>query len=407
MGHSTHFPNVDTLCVRAGCGNGDGEPLVTPLVQSTTFCRDGVESDVTHAYSRVSNPTVAALELTLGKLEDAPPAVCFSSGLAAETALFTAVLSAGAHVVCGQAIYGGTTRLLLDVLSRLGVETTFADATRAASVRAAMRDDTRLVFVETPANPTLELTDLEAVAAIAHEAGALVAADNTFMTPVLQQPLECGADVSVYSTTKFIEGHSVAVGGALVSRDDELLERLRFVRKSTGGIQTPFNAWLTLQGLKTLPLRIRRQSDTAAQMARWLRRREEVSQVYYPSPQFDGHVSLAERQHRGSHGAVVSFVLRDGFQAARSFVQRLRLCRLVEHVGSVETLITHPASMTHADVPPEQRGRVGISGGLLRLSVGLETPKAIIDDLRRALAEPPAGSVARIRKGEPLCPDVL
>jgi cystathionine beta-lyase/cystathionine gamma-synthase len=398
---------VDTLCVRAGSRNGDGEPLVAPLIQSTTFCRSSVESDVTHAYSRVSNPTVAALELTLGKLEDAPPAVCFSSGLAAETALFTAVLSAGTHVVCGQAVYGGTTRLLLDVLSRLGVETTFVDATQATAVRAAMRDNTRLVFAETPANPTLELTDLAAVAAIAHEAGALLAADNTFMTPVLQQPLACGAGVSVYSTTKFVEGHSVAVGGALVSRDDELLERLRFVRKSTGGIQTPMNAWLTLQGLKTLPLRIRRQSDTAAQVAAWLGGREDVSRVYYPSPVCGADASLAERQHRGGHGAVVSFELRGGFQTARRFVQRLRLCRLVEHVGSVETLITHPASMTHADVPLEQRRRVGIGDGLLRLSVGLEESEAIIDDLRRALAELSAGGAARIRKGGPLCPDVL
>ena len=254
MERCIHSENFGTLCARAGSGNGDGQPLVAPLVQSTTFCRDGVDSVVAHAYSRVSNPTVAALEQALGQLENAPPAVCFASGLAAETALFTTVLSAGSHVVCGQAVYGGTTRLLQDVLARLGVETTFVDATHPENVRAAIKNNTRLVFVETPANPTLELTDIEAVAAIAHEGGALLAADNTFMTPALQQPLECGADISVYSTTKFVEGHSVALGGALVSRNEELLEQIRFIRKSTGGIQAPLNAWLTLQGIKTLPL---------------------------------------------------------------------------------------------------------------------------------------------------------
>lgn len=402
-----HSQNRDTLCVHAGSGNGDGQPLVAPLVQSTTFCRDGVESDAAHAYSRVSNPTVAALEQTLGQLEHAPPAVCFSSGLAAETALFWAVLSAGTHVVCGQAVYGGTARLLQDVLSRLGIETTFVDATRAAAVREAIRENTRLVFVETPANPTLELTDLAAVAAVAHEAGALLAVDNTFMTPALQQPLELGADVSVYSTTKFMEGHSVALGGALVSRDEALLERLRFIRKSTGGIQTPLSAWLTLQGLKTLPLRIRRQSDTARRVAHWLARCEHVSRVFYASPEFSEQPSLAETQHRAHHGAVVSFESPGGIRAASSFVRRLRLCRLVEHVGSVETLITHPATMTHADVPPEQRARVGVSDGLLRLSAGLEDPEEVIADLRQALAREVPRAVAGVAKGRRLCPDVL
>jgi cystathionine beta-lyase/cystathionine gamma-synthase len=400
MEQYTYPQSPETICARAGTGTHDGDPLVAPLVQSTTFCRGGVDSGSPHAYSRVSNPTVAALETTLGELENAPPAVCFSSGLAAETALFAALLNAGDHVVCGRAVYGGTARLLQNVLCGFGIETTFVDATQSALVQAALRRDTRLVFIETPANPTLELTDLSAVASAAHQVGALVAVDNTFMTPILQQPLDFGADLSVYSTTKFVEGHSVALGGALVSRDEALLEWLRFIRKSTGGIQTPFNAWLTLNGIKTLPLRIRRQSQTAQHVADWLRQIPDVARVYYPSLDGPAQAALANKQHRGHHGAVVSFELHAGAAAARALLQRVRLCRLVEHVGSVDTLITHPATMTHADVPPEQRAETGISDGLLRLSIGLEDAPAITADLEQALAAARNQPTANVAEGE-------
>ena len=257
--HSTQFRSFDSLCCRAGAGSGDGEPLVTPIVQSTTFCRDGVDSRATHQYSRVSNPTVSALEEVLGALEAAPPAACFATGLAAETALLLALLRQGDHVVCGRAVYGGTTRLLQRILAPLGIEAAFVDTTSPAAVAAALTPRTRLVFIETPANPTLEVTDIRAIANLAHGAGALLVVDNTFLTPALQQPLSLGADITVTSTTKFIDGHSVAPGGAVVSRDEALLERVRFVRKSTGAIQTPQHAWLTLQGIKTLPLRLRAQ----------------------------------------------------------------------------------------------------------------------------------------------------
>jgi cystathionine beta-lyase/cystathionine gamma-synthase len=384
MERTDYVRTLDTLCPRIGIGERDGQPLEAPLVQSTTFCRSGLASAVEHAYSRVSNPTVTALEAGLGTLEDAPPAVCYASGLAAETGLFLGLLRAGDHVVCGRAVYGGTTRLLQQVLRGLGVEVTFADTTQAAAVKGALRTSTRLVFIETPANPTLEVTDIAAVAGLAHDAGALLAVDNTFMTPVLQQPLALGADLSVYSTTKFIEGHSAAVGGAIVGCDLALLEHLRFVRKSTGGIQTPFNAWLTLQGLKTLPLRIRRQSATAARVAAWLAERDDVQRVRYPGLASSPQRALADRQHAGHHGAVVSFELSS--RRAAAFQANVRLCRLVEHVGGAETLLTHPASMTHGDVPPEQRRAAGIADGLVRLSVGLEDPRDIIDDLEQALA---------------------
>lgn len=386
MSGTSHAFDFPTLCAQAGVGPNPGDPLRTPIVQSTTFCRSGIDDGAVHQYSRVSNPTVAALEKELGALERALPAATFSTGLAAETALFLAALSAGDHVVCGRAVYGGTTRLLTRLLSKLGITSTFVDATRAADIAAAIRPNTRLVFLESPANPTLELTDIRAAAKVAGAAGVLLAVDNTFLTPIYQQPLDLGADVSVYSTTKLIDGHSAALGGALVTRNPELLEQIRFIRKSTGAIQTPQNASLTLQGLKTLALRAARQSESAATIARWLDSRDEVETVRYPGLATDADQKrIAAAQHLGGHGNVIGFELRGGFDTAKAFVNHLRICRLVEHVGSVETLITHSASMTHADVPRDQRIASGISDGFLRLSVGIESPDAIINDLRQAL----------------------
>ncbi len=372
----------ETLCVRSPRGHGDGFALVQPLVQSTTFVRDGLESRAVHRYSRESNPTVAALEATLGELESAPPAVAYATGLAAETGLFQTLLSAGDHVVCSRALYGGTTRLLQKVLSRFQVHSTFVDTRDLELLRATIRPETKLVFLETPANPTLDLTDVRAAAGIARAAGVLSAVDNTFLTAVLQRPLDLGADFSVYSTTKFVDGHSVALGGAIVGRDEKLLEELRFVRKCTGSIQSPFNAWLTLQGLKTLPLRIRQQSANAARIAEWLSGEEEVAAVHYPI-RLDG--ALAERQHLGAHGAVVSFELAGGYEQARALLRHVELCTLVEHVGSVETLLTHSASMTHGGVSPADRAAAGVTEGLVRISVGLEDPRDVISDLRRAI----------------------
>ena len=374
-----------TLCVRAGQGKSDGEPLVLPIVQSTTFFQEGLESQAKHRYSRESNPTVAALEQALGDLEDAPPAVCYATGLAAEAGLFTTLLEAGEHVVASRAIYGGTTRLLEQIFPRFGIGATFVDTRDLAAVQGAIRPETKLVFLETPANPTLDVTDIEAVASIAHDAGALVAVDNTFLTAVLQRPLELGADISVYSTTKLIDGHSVALGGALVTRDKALLERLAFTRKCTGGVQAPFNAWLTLQGLKTLPLRIAQQSANAEAVASWLKEQPETLVVHYPGMEQSDQLDIARRQHLGAHGAVVSFELEGGQDRARRLLQHVRLCTLVEHVGAVQTLLTHSASMTHAGVARADRERVGVTEGLLRISVGLEDPRDVIEDLGQAM----------------------
>lgn len=376
----------DILCPGLGRPSIDGHPAVTPLVQSTTFSREGIGSTCEHQYSRVSNPTVAELERVLGELEASPPAVTFSTGLAAETALFLSLVRAGDHVVCGQSVYGGTTRLLRQILEPLGVSSTFVDATCPDAVARAIRPNTRLVFAETPANPSLEICDIQALANVAHVAGAKLVVDNTFLTPILQRPLDLGADIVVYSTTKFIEGHSVALGGSVTSRDAAFLERLRFIRKCTGAIQTPFGAWLTLQGIRTLPLRIRHQSATAGVIADWLSRQPGITRVNYPSLAQGEARRLAHAQHIGGHGAVVSFDA-GSLDAARTIATSVTLCRLAEHVGSVETLLTHPATMTHADVPREQRVQAGITDGLLRLSVGLEPAQAITDDLACALAK--------------------
>ncbi|MGI9516122.1 MAG: trans-sulfuration enzyme family protein [Pirellulaceae bacterium] len=381
---------------------GGPTPLVEAVCQSTTFVQKELSSEVTCTYSRVDNPTVAALETTLGRLENAPPSVCFSSGLAAETALFLALLQAGDHIVLSQAIYGGTARLIRELFSGLGVEADFVDATNPQNIADAIRENTKLVFIETPANPTLCLNDIEAIAAITRSRGIPLAVDNTFLTPVLQQPLELGADISVYSTTKHIEGHSSALGGAITTRNEKLLERLRWVRKSTGTIQTPQNAWVTQRGIKTLPLRIQQHSRHASIIARALADDDRLVTVNYPGlPEFT-QSELATRQHRGGHGGVISFEIQGGYETTCRFLKAVKLCTLVEHIGSVETLLTHPASMTHADVPRDQLSAVGLTPGLVRLSVGLEDPQDILADLFAAI-DAALVETHTNGKGEPAC----
>lgn len=382
-------------------------PLVDSICQSTTFVQNELSDKVTCTYSRVTNPTVEALEQVLGRLEQAPPAVCFSSGLAAETALFLALLKSGDHVVLSAAIYGGTVRLIQQIFSGLGVTASFVDATDAQNVADAIQENTRLVFIETPANPTLCLNDIRAIAAITRKAGIPLAVDNTFLTPVLQQPLDLGADISVYSTTKHIEGHSSALGGAITSRDEQIVERLRWIRKSTGSIQTPQNAWLTLRGIKTLPLRIRQHSRNANIIANELVSDPRFKTVNYPGLDSFAQSDLASEQHLGGHGGVISFELFGGYETTCRFLRSVKLCSLVEHIGSVETLLTHPASMTHADVPREQLEAVGLTPGLVRLSVGLEDPQDILADLYSAIeiatADTSPDSETEVAKGGATC----
>lgn len=357
--------------------------ILTPIYQSTTYVQEAVGKDKGFTYSRTGNPTVAALERNLGELERALPASCFGTGMAAVTVLFLATLKAGDHVVVSDVVYGGTVRLLRQVFADLGVTATFVDPTDAAALAAAWRPETRLFFVESPANPTLKLTDLAAAAAAAHAAGALLAVDNTLL-PSIQEPLELGADVVLYSTTKYVEGHNATVGGALLTRDPALADRIRFLQNAVGSTQSPFEAWLTLRGLKTLPLRMERHAANAWTIARFLESHPRVERVAYPFLDSFPQLELARRQQKNG-GGMIAFEVRGGSAAGIRVMNAVRLCSLAENLGAVETLITHPATMTHAPIPPAEREAIGITDGLVRLSVGLEDPNDLIADLERAL----------------------
>ncbi|NQU49862.1 MAG: PLP-dependent transferase [Planctomycetes bacterium] len=374
-----------TLAIHAGPGPDEATgALLTPIHQSTTFKQDGIGQDRGFTYSRTGNPTVSALEERLGALENALPATAYATGMAATTTLFLSVLRAGDRVVVSDVVYGGTVRVLQQVLHSFGVEAEFVDTADLNQLADALRKPTRLVFLETPANPTLKLTDIEGAAKLAKAAGALVAVDNTFLTSALQQPLDLGADVVVYSTTKYIEGHNSTVGGALLTRDEELNERIRFVKGTAGTTQAPWESWLTLRGLKTLPLRLEKHSQNALHVAQYLEKHAQVAQVYYPYlPSFPQY-ELAQRQ-QSSGGGIVSFELNGGLEAGKQFLSGLKLFTLAENLGAVESLVTHPATMTHASVPVEQRRAAGIRDGLIRLSVGLEGEEDLIADLDWAL----------------------
>lgn len=359
--------------------------ILTPIYQSTTFVQEGVGRHKGFTYSRSGNPTVAALERRLAALEGAEHCLCFATGLAATTALALSELRAGDRAILSDVLYGGTVRLFQQVLCRFGVTAELVDTSDLEALEAALRVPARLLFLETPANPTLKLTDIVGAARLAHAAGALVVVDNTLLTPVFQRPLDLGADLVLHSTTKFIDGHNATVGGALITRDAGLHERLAFLRNATGSIQSPFNAWLTLQGVKTLPLRMERHADNALRVARALAEHPRVTRLLYPGLESFPQHELARGQ-QGSGGALLAFEVEGGVEAGVRVMESVRLCALAENLGAAETLITHPASMTHAALTPEQRRAAGITDGLIRLSVGLEDPAGIIEDLRRALA---------------------
>src|SRR5580698_352975 len=359
--------------------------ILTPIYQSTTYVQQAVGVHKGFTYSRAANPTVDALERALGAVEKTSPAVCFATGMAAITTLFLSLLKTGDHAVISDVVYGGTVRLFQQLLGGLGIEFSFVDASRPELVERAVTSRTKIIFVETPGNPTLKLCDVAAIAEIAHRHGIKLAVDNTFLTPVLQPILDLGADISVLSTTKYIEGHNSTVGGSLATRDESLLERFRLIRKTTGCIQSPQEAWLTLRGLKTLPARMKLHCENATTVAQWLEQHPAVERVHYPGLVSFPQRNLAERQH-AAHGGMLAFEIKAGNEAAITLMNSVKLCSLAENLGAVETLITHPVSMTHADVPVAKRQEIGITDGLIRLSVGLEAPEDIIADLDQALA---------------------
>jgi cystathionine gamma-lyase len=360
--------------------------ILTPIYQTTAFVQDSVDQylEKGYSYSRSGNPTVRALEKKLTDLEGGADCTCYATGMAAINAVLLAFSNAGEHAILSDVIYGGTYRLCQQIFKRFGVEFSFVDTSDLEIVRDTLRDNTRLILTETPGNPTLKLADIQAISQIASDNGILHAVDNTFLTPYFQRPLELGADLVIHSTTKYMDGHNATVGGAVVAGSPELDESLRFVQNATGMIMSPQVAWLTLQGSKTLSVRMDRQSSNAMKVAKFLEMQPAVERVGYPGLESFPQRELALSQASG-FGAMIWFEVRGGLDAGKALMDRIELWSLAESLGSVESLITHPASMTHSDVDAAERLRVGISEGLVRLSVGLEDADDLIEALGVAL----------------------
>ena len=389
-GHSAGFgaryradDGFATRAIRAGqdpC-SATGSTIV-PIYQTATFTQDAVGVDKGYDYSRTGNPTRLALEQQLADLEGARFGAAFASGMAAVLGACS-LLRAGDHLVATSDCYGGTYRFFVDVLARWGIETTFADTTDVAAVRAALRPNTALLWVETPTNPLLRLADLRALSALKRP-GLVIAVDNTFCSPYFQRPLEFGADVVVHSTTKYVNGHSDVVGGVVVTNDETLFETIAYHQNAVGAVPGPQDCYLTLRGAKTLALRMERHGANALALARWLETRDDVSAVYYPGLVSHPDHELAKKQQRG-FGGVLSFRVRGGAARAREIARTTRLFNLAVSLGGVESLICVPSEMTHKTVPAERKAELGITPDLLRLSVGLEDVEDLIDDLADTL----------------------
>ena len=359
--------------------------VMPPIYQTSTYIQDGLGRHKGYEYARTRNPTREALERNVAALEGGRHGFAFGSGLAALDAVLK-LLSAGDHVVCGENVYGGTHRQMTHVWQRHGLRFTFVDGGDTAALEAAITPETKMVYAETPTNPMMRLCDLEATGRIAKRArGALLVVDNTFATPCFQRPLELGADIVLHSTTKYLNGHSDMVGGMLVTADDALAERLGFIQNAVGAVPGPFDCWLCLRGIRTLALRMRQHDANGRRLAEWLATHPRVRHVYYPGLPSHPQHELACRQMKG-FGGMISIELGDAAYARR-VAERTRICALAESLGGVESLVGHPASMTHASVPPEMRRRMGLTDSLLRLSVGIEDADDLVADLEQALAD--------------------
>jgi cystathionine gamma-synthase/cystathionine gamma-lyase len=381
--------DFQTRAIHAG---QDADPAtgatIVPVYATSTYTQEEVGVHKGFDYSRTINPTRLALERQLAALEDGKHGYAFASGMAATSAVMN-LLSAGDHVVVTDDLYGGTYRLFAKVLIRYGLEFTFVDMTNLAAVRAAIRPSTKMFWLETPTNPLLKLIDIRAISAM-RKAGQLVVVDNTFASPYFQQPLALGADIVVHSTTKYIGGHSDVVGGAALTADKEVHDVIKFHQNAAGGVPGPHDAWLTMRGAKTLALRMREHAKNAQAVAEFLESHAEVERVYYPGLPSHPQHDLAKRQMSG-FGGMVSFTLKGPEQRAIDFANRMHYFSLAESLGGVESLICHPARMTHGSIPKEEREKRGVTDGLLRLSVGIEDIEDLLDDLRQALV-----AVARV-----------
>ncbi len=360
---------------------------IVPIYQTSTYTQDGIEQHKGYEYSRTGNPTRAALESCIASLEGGKHGLAFASGMAATAAVMN-LLDPGDHVVCADDVYGGTYRLFELVLKRYGLSYTWIDMRDPARIREALRPNTRMIWIETPTNPLLNLIDIAAAADVGGSRNIITVVDNTFAGPSLQQPLDLGADIVVHSTTKYLGGHSDVIGGAFVTNDEKVFETVKFHQNAVGGVPGPFDSWLVLRGLKTLSLRMKQHCVNAMKVARFLEGHDAVEKLYYPGLETHPQHELAKRQ-MSDFGGMVSFVIKGGEAAARGMAVQTRLFALAESLGGVESLIGHPATMTHASIPAEEREARGITGGLLRLSVGIEDGDDLVADLESAFAAAP------------------
>ncbi|MBN2170447.1 MAG: aminotransferase class I/II-fold pyridoxal phosphate-dependent enzyme [Candidatus Krumholzibacteriota bacterium] len=383
---------MKSRCVHAGIEPEPKGAVVPPIYQTSTFSFKSAAHGAAlfqgkekgYIYTRLGNPTIEAMERAVADLEGGYDGMACSSGMAAIHTVLATFLHAGDHVVSSESVYGPVTSLLNTVMARLGIETTFVDSSNTAAVAAAIRPETKLIHVETPGNPTLVVTDLAAVAALAHKAGARLMVDNTFLSPVLQQPLALGADIVIHSLTKFINGHADVVGGIIVPKTEADYKAIRATLSLVGSTLGPHDAFLVHRGLKTLCLRMARSCENALKIAEWLDAHPAVEWVRYPYLASDPQHELSRRQAKGG-GGVVSFGLNGGFKAGVKMMESVELFALAVSLGGVESLIQHPASMTHANMKPELREQAGISDGLVRISVGIEDADELIADLERGL----------------------
>jgi len=358
--------------------------VVVPIYQVSTFKQSQPDAGAGYVYSRTANPTRTALESCLASLEEAGHALAFASGMAAITTLLLSLVNQGDHVLAVEDLYGGTRRLFTRVMQNFGVDSTYFDGTSLSDCEGRFKSRTKIVWVETPTNPLLQIVDIAAVAKIAHNHNALVVVDNTFMSPYLQHPLRLGADIVVHSTTKYLGGHSDLIGGAVMLSDPRIYEKVQFAQNAVGAVPGPMDCWLVLRGIKTLAVRLERHCSNAKKVAEFLITHPKVSKVIYPGftshPQYD----LARKQ-MDDFGGMVSFHLKGGLPSWQELLKHLKVFAPAESLGSVESLIEHPSSMTHASVPKEERDRIGVTDSLIRASVGIEDAEDLIDDLSTAL----------------------
>jgi len=372
-----------TICIHAG---QEPDPstgaIITPIFQTSTYVQEELGKHKGYEYARTQNPTRAALEANLAAIEGGKAAYAYASGMAAIGAI-TSMLKAGDHVVVTDNTYGGTFRLFDKVLTKFQLSFSYVDSSRPEEIEAAMRPETKMVFIETPTNPVLRLTDLARAAQIAHAGNARLVVDNTFASPSVQRPIDFGADLVIHSTTKYLNGHSDSIGGVVIAVRDDDVEWLKFIQNAAGAILSPFDSWLVLRGTKTLSVRMAQHNKNGQLLAEALEKHPRVKQVIYPGLASHPQYQLAKTQMKG-FGGMVSFDVGT-FEEARRVCNSVKLMALAESLGGVETLISHPASMTHASVPPERRAAIGLTDSLVRISAGIEDPDDLIDDIRQAL----------------------